>query len=406
LDLSPFPPHGPTYFEILTAMALCHFARQGTNAVVLEVGLGGRLDSTNVCTPRVSVITSISLDHTQQLGESLSAIAAEKAGIIKPGVPVISGVTDREPRDVIRRIAAERGCRLVELGVDFDFEYHPPRHLQQMASPARFDFRSLASAIASGETGCNSRRLTAAGGAAEESTTPESTFRRLLAAGYCHFENLALALLGRHQAANAAIALAVLEELRRAGWTIPETAIRRGLAEVRWPARVEVVGRRPAVVLDAAHNAASIGALVEVLDESFSVRRRLLVFATTQGKDVRGMLQRLASRFDRVIFTRYLENPRGIPPEELQRLAAACWGGSSTATPAPSPCGAGVPPAFSGAGETPAPQAVEVAASPADAWDAIHRLAEPDDLVCITGSFFLAAEMRRQIAARPLSPLP
>ncbi len=211
-------------------------------------------------------------------------------------------------------------------------------------------------------------------------------------------------MLGRHQAANAAIVLAVVEELRRAGWTVPETAIRRGLAEVRWPARVEVVARRPAVVLDAAHNAASIGALVEVLDESFSPGRRLLVFATTQGKDVRGMLQRLAGRFDRVIFTRYLENPRGIPPGELQRLAAVCWGGSatcwggsSTATPtATSPL-----PLGEGPGVRASPT-IEIAASPAEAWDAVHRVAEPDDLVCITGSFFLAAEIRRQIASRPL----
>ena len=116
--------------------------------------------------------------------------------------------------------------------------------------------------------------------------------------------------------------LAAVEELRRSGWTIPEAAVRRGLAEVAWPARVEVVARRPTVVLDAAHNAASIEALVEVLDESFSARRRLLIFATTQEKDLRGMLERLLGRFDHVIFTRYLSNPRSVPPEQLQALAA------------------------------------------------------------------------------------
>ena len=131
-----------------------------------------------------------------------------------------------------------------------------------------------------------------------------------------------LGLLGRHQAANAALVLAAVEELRSNGWTIPEAAVRRGLAEVAWPARVEVVARRPTVVLDAAHNAASIEALVEVLAESFSARRRLLIFATTQEKDLRGMLERLLGRFDHVIFTRYLRKPRGVPPEELQALAA------------------------------------------------------------------------------------
>ena len=171
--------HNPTYFEMVTAMALVHFARRRVDAAVLEVGLGGRLDSTNVCTPCVSIITSISFDHMKQLGGTLAAIAAEKAGIIKPGVPVISGVVAEEPREVIRRIARQNGCRLVELGVDFDFDYHPPRYLERAASPARLDFR----------------------------------FRGLLAPGY--FTDIELNLIGRHQAANAAVALATVEELRR-----------------------------------------------------------------------------------------------------------------------------------------------------------------------------------------------
>ncbi|MCE5269568.1 MAG: bifunctional folylpolyglutamate synthase/dihydrofolate synthase [Planctomycetaceae bacterium] len=344
--------NGPTYFEILTAMAIVHFARRGVKAAVLEVGLGGRLDSTNVCQPRVSVITSISLDHTQQLGNTLAAIAGEKAGIIKPGVPVVSGVTSPEPRDVIRRIAAERGCQLVEFGVDFDVDYHPPRRLESAPSLPTFDYKKPAS---TGAAAC-------------------STAENALA-------SVPIGLLGRHQGANAAIAVAVIEQLRLNGWSIPDEAIRRGLAEVRWPARVEVVARRPTVLLDAAHNAASIRALAEVLEESFSVRRRLLVFATTEGKDVAGMLRHLRGRFDHVILTKYLENPRGIPAERLHALATACWGDSSA------PCRASV---------------IEIAATPADAWAAVHRLAQPDDLVCITGSFFLAAEMRRQIDARPL----
>jgi dihydrofolate synthase/folylpolyglutamate synthase len=142
---------------------------------------------------------------------------------------------------------------------------------------------------------------------------------------------------------------------------------------------VEVVARRPAVVLDAAHNAASIEALVEVLEEIFSARRRLLVFGTTQEKDLRGMLGCLLGRFDHVIFTRYVDNPRGVPPEQLSGLAAQLVS-AGMGMKAPS---------------------IEIAANPAEAWDAVRRLAEPDDLVCITGSFFLAAEMRHQLAARP-----
>jgi dihydrofolate synthase / folylpolyglutamate synthase len=397
LDLSPFPPHGPTYFEIVTAMALCHFARRRVDAAVLEVGMGGRLDSTNVCTPCVSIITSISFDHTKQLGGTLAAIAAEKAGIIKPGVPVVSGVDADEPREVIRRVARQNGCRLVELGVDFNFDYHPPRHLELGESPARLDFRCVQSSD-------HSRGLAAPGEARTTSKTgePEDTFRGLLAPGYFtdYFSDIALSLIGRHQAANAAVALTTVEELRRAGWTIPETAVRRGLAAVVWPARVEVVGRRPAVVLDAAHNAASIAALIETLDESFSAPRRLLVFATTQEKDLRGMLSRLLGRFDHVIFTRYVNNPRGVPPEELQAVAVGCVLASTRSTDQLSD----QPRACEHAPYEGRTTEVEIASTPADAWNAVHRLARPDDLVCVTGSFFLAAEMRRQIAAWPLDP--
>ncbi len=195
-----------------------------------------------------------------------------------------------------------------------------------------------------------------------------------------------LGLVGRHQAANAAVALAALEELRRSGWTIPETAIRRGLAEIAWPARVEVVSRRPTVVLDAAHNVASIAALVEVLDESFSANRRLLMFATTQEKDHRGMLQQLLGRFDHVILTRYSNNPRSVAPEELLELARQV-------SPLPLGEGPGVR-AATGVRAT-----VEIAATPAEAWAAARRIAKPDDLICITGSFFLASEIRPRIAA-------
>jgi dihydrofolate synthase/folylpolyglutamate synthase len=330
--------HGPTYFEIITAAAWCHFARRKVDVAVLEVGLGGRLDSTNVCEPSVSIITSISFDHVKQLGNTLAAIAAEKAGIIKPGVPVVSGVAIDEARDVIRRIARENSCRLAELGVDFDFTYHPPLHLEQVASLGRLEFQY------------------------------GKQFRH----------DVAIGLLGRHQAANAALVLAVVEELRHQGWSIPDAAVQRGLAEVRWPARVEVVSRRPTVVLDAAHNAASIESLLEVLAESFAARRRILVFATTQEKDLRGMLERMAGHFDDVLFTRYLNNPRSVPPEELRAISE------------------GLPKPFA--------SQIHLASTPAEAWDEVLCLAAPDDLVCITGSFFFAAEIRREFTARPFPP--
>ncbi len=327
---------GPTYFEITTALALLRFARHSVGAAVLEVGMGGRLDSTNVCQPQVAVITSISFDHMRQLGNTLAAIAREKAGIIKPGVPVVSGVTDDEPREVIRRTCRQLGCTLAELGVDFDCRYYPPKGLEHTASPGRMDFHYPAMD------------------------------------GLFALDDVSLALPGRHQAANASVAIATLAELSRAGWRIPRAAIRQGLAGVLWPARAEVVARRPTIIVDAAHNLASADALVRLLDESFSARRRLLVFATTQEKDLRGMLNCVLSRFDHVIFTRYLNNPRAVAPEELNDLAEQLTG-----------------------------RRCQICAQPAEAWDAVRGLATEDDLICIAGSFFIAAEMRLHIGSRP-----
>lgn len=324
-------PSGPTYFELTTAMAILFFATRQVDAAVLEVGLGGRLDSTNVCTPRVAVITSISFDHMKQLGNTLSSIAWEKAGIVKPGIPTISGVTNEEPRRVIEDVCRERNSRLVELGRDFTFDYRPAEHLEDHRSASQIDFRS----------------------------------------GDLRIDGLPIALVGRHQGANAAVALATILELKSQGWNIPEAAIRQGLDSVSWPARVEVVARHPTVVIDAAHNVASIDALLEALDESFTARRRLLIFATTKDKDARGMLQRLLPRFDQVIFTRYHNNPRSVPAEDLVRLAAELTGRDFPAT-----------------------------VESRQAWEWAERWAGPDDLVCITGSFFLAGEMHAIMTRR------
>ncbi len=328
----PAESNRPTYFEIVTALALLQFAERKVDAAVLEVGLGGRLDSTNVCTPLVSVITSISYDHTQQLGATLSAIAGEKAGIIKAGVPVVSGVQTHEPRHIIAATAARNGCRLIQLGQDFDFQYRPPRHLELEGANARFDF-----------------------------IRPEGN-------DVARVVDLELSLIGAHQAANAAVALATLEELRRLGWNLSEAAARQGLLEVRWPARIEIVGRRPTIVLDAAHNVASVEALVRALQESFTPGPRLAIFATTRDKDVRGMLAVLLPAFDEVIFTRYWKNPRGVPPEELAAIAEEL-----------SPSRA---------------QNVHIAADPQTAWRLAQAMATSEHLVAITGSFYIAAEMR------------
>jgi dihydrofolate synthase/folylpolyglutamate synthase len=331
--------NGPTYFEITTAMALVHFARRQVELAVLEVGLGGRLDSTNVCDARVSVITSISFDHTRQLGNSLESIAWEKAGIVRAGVPVVSGVYSQPAQGVIREVCRQRDAPLRELGTDFHFHYDPPRGLDAAPNHGKLDFHLA-----------NRREF--------------------------GWEGLSLGLVGRHQAANAAVALAALCELHEAGWPIRETAIRKGLAGVVWPARVELLARRPAVVVDAAHNLASVEALIEALNESFLARKWFLVFATTQEKDYRAMIARLVPHFDQIVFTRYRNNPRAVPPEELAAVAAGLTG-----------------------------RQYPVSAEPSEAWELIRRGASPEDLICVTGSFFIAAEMRNEILRRPASKM-
>lgn len=319
------PPLEPTFFEIATAVGFLHFVRRRTDAAVIEVGLGGRFDSTNVCRPAVALITSISFDHTQQLGNRLARIAREKAGIVKPGVPTVSGVTAAEARPVIELACRERRAPLRQLGVDFRYRYEPGRVTADGLHLARVQVVT------------------------RERTWPV----------------LELGLLGEHQAANAAVALACVEELRSAGWHVPGETVAAGLAGVDWPARLEVVGRRPLVVLDCAHNVASAHALVETLRESFPPARRLLVFAASADKDVAGILRVLAPHFRHAFLTRYAGSARGVPPEALAALLPAD-----------------------------ADLAVTCCPTAAEAWHAARAAAGPDDLVCVTGSVFLAGELR------------
>src|SRR5262249_39969698 len=250
------PPLEPTFFEVATAVGFLHFARRRVQAAVVEVGLGGRLDSTNVCRrPLVSVITSISFDHTQQLGKTLASIAREKAGIVKPGIETVSGATAPEARTVIEEACRHRHAAPRQLGGAFRFRYEPGRI-----------------------TATASRRP-----------------RVQVLTGRRNWPWLELGLFGEHQAANAAVVLVCIEKLRALGWRLDDEAVAAGLAEVRWPARLEIVGGQPMVVLDCAHNLASAQALVETLRTSFDrpagSARRLLVFAGSSDKDLAGMLQ-------------------------------------------------------------------------------------------------------------------
>jgi dihydrofolate synthase/folylpolyglutamate synthase len=314
-----------TFFEVATAAGFLHFVRRRVEAAVMEVGLGGRLDSTNVCRPIVSVITSISFDHTHLLGDRLAAIAAEKGGIIKPGRPVISGATVPEPRTVIERLSRERRAPLRQLGADFRYIYSPGK-------------------VTATHT--------------DRSRVSVATERR-------RWPSFELNLLGDHQAANAAVAVACIETLQAEGWHVPDAAVAAGFAEVSWPARLEVVGRRPLIVLDCAHNVASALALARTLHASFPPARRLLIFAGSSDKDLAGMFRVLSPHFAHAFLTRYSNNMRSVPAERLAELLRA--NGNLPAT---------------------------LCATPADAYKAARAEAGPDDVIVITGSVFLAGELR------------
>lgn len=326
---------GPTYFELATAIALMHFAHRQVDLAVLEVGLGGRLDSTNVCQSLVSVITSISLDHTRQLGSTVEAIAAEKAGIIKPGVPVFCGPLEAGPRRVIAEIAERHGCRMFEAGHDFYHTYTPPHE---------FDLHEQLG------------QLHVAGKVAGEEFS---------------FGDLPLRLLGSHQADNAALAIATCVRLRSQGWLVSSEAMRQTFATMSVPGRVELVQRRPAVVLDVAHNVAAAEALVETLTMCFASQSRILVLAGTRDKDVHGMVRVLLPHFQRVFVTQYQENPRAMPTAELGRLVRQELEASGRSA-----------------------DQVEEYPQAQEAWAAAHSVASADQLICVTGSFFIVADLR------------
>ncbi len=274
----------PTFFEITTAMALVHFVARQVDLAVLEVGLGGRLDSTNVCQPVVSVITSISFDHTQQLGSTLREIAGEKAGIVRPGVPVVCGVSESEAQSVIARVAQQHGSRLIQAGRDFHYRY------------------------------CN-RSL---------------DFEYAIAGQEHSLAAVALAMRGPHQASNAAVALATIAELRHQGWRIVQAAERQGLELVTLPGRVEFVPGEPNVVLDTAHNAASAQALVSTLKELAPSGRRTLILSISRDKDAPAIVRELVPHFDRILVTQYQENPRAIPVGDLAELVSVEMGGRAS----------------------------------------------------------------------------
>jgi len=332
--------HGaPTFFEMTTALAWRFFASRKTDANVIEVGLGGRLDSTNVCQSALAVITSISFDHQQQLGNTLELIATEKAGIIKANVPVISGARATDAQTVIRNKCRETNNELWELEVDFESTVRPQKWNGQLQTPprpaaSRLDFLSLSDRL-------NVKDM----------------------------RDVPLGMFGRHQGDNAAIAIAVWHRLNTDGWGLPRQALLDALAETQLSCRVELVGTHPNVIIDTSHNVASIGALIAALQDHFAPSKRTLIFACSKDKEYEKMLDQILEYADRLIVTQFNNNPRFVPVERLEELAHQ---------------------------KSSQFHSVEILSAPNSEIAVNHacKSAVSNELICITGSFFLAAETR------------
>ena len=255
-----------TFFEFVTVMAFVYFAHRQVAIAVIEVGLGGRLDATNVVTPIVSAITTLSKDHEAYLGPDELSIAREKGGIIKPDVPLVCGRFSDEILDLLRGIARERGSPVFSLGRNFNFF---------LKEDGLFDYRGI---------------------------------KR-------HFSNLQLSLRGRYQRANASVALAALE-IAQDRFPVGELVIRTGLKRVRWPGRLEVMGDRPTVILDGAHNPEGTKALVNELNDLRRGRKVKLLFAAMADKEWEIMLRVLAGAVDEITLTK-VNMERSADPELL-----------------------------------------------------------------------------------------
>ncbi|MFC2030334.1 bifunctional folylpolyglutamate synthase/dihydrofolate synthase [Chloroflexota bacterium] len=317
-----------TTFEVMTGLAFAWFAEQEADWAVLEVGLGGRLDATNVVTPEVSVITSISRDHTAVLGDTLAEIAGEKAGIIKPGIPVVSAPQEPEALSVIRTVCEGNDAPLTLVGDDWRWE--------------PLDSTGLGQAFN-------------------------------LYHGQRAMSGLRIPLLGDVQLENAAVAVATLWEVRHAGLDLSEEVVRDGLWAVDWPGRLEVLSRAPLVIADSAHNGDSARKLMEALETNFEYERLIVVLGSSGDHLTPALLAGLLAGADRAIGT-CAQHPRAARPELIQSRAAEMG--------------------FSVGLSRSVPHALDLALSDAGSGD----------LICCTGSVFVAAEARQEMVTRQGRP--
>lgn len=323
--------HGaPTYFECITAVAFLYFADQAVDVSVVEVGLGGRLDSTNIVNPTVTAITAIQLEHTAILGDSLEMIASEKAGIIKPGVPCLTIQQDESVLGVFERACAERDAPLLVLRRDIEFTQ-------------RFE--------------------------AAHAMGPH--MRVCVSTGNQSLDHLPVPFEGEHQAQNCGIALAILQQLAMRGFDYSERGVLLGLESTVKNGRLEEVWDTPRVIIDGAHTGESVRSLVNALGAHVKSDSMVVIFGCAADKDVDTMLDEIGRGADKVIFTRASGNSRAMDPEALRQRFEDVQGKMSQVEP--------------------------------DLRSAINTAAKSvgrDDLICITGSFYLAGEAKALFQAK------
>jgi dihydrofolate synthase/folylpolyglutamate synthase len=281
-----------TVFELETAAALLYFAEQAVDLAIIETGLGGKGDATNIIRPEITALTAIQLEHTELLGRTLEDIARSEAGIFRPGVPVLSVPQVPAAMAALRDAAAKAGTTLRALGEELDFSY-------------RFE--------ASADLGPH--------------------VRVCLSSSRSSFEHLPVPLRGEHQALNCGLALAVIDELRARGIDAPEGAVAAGLAKTQAQGRLELLLQAPRLFVDGAHTPDSIAALVRSVGAHVRYDSMVVVFGCNADKDIAGMLAKLAMGADKIIFTRAELAPRAADPRELQRKFADVSAKMSQATP-------------------------------------------------------------------------
>lgn len=319
----------PTYFELLTAAAFLHFEREEVDVAVVETGMGGRLDATNIVKPDVVGLTSINYDHTGVLGETLEAIATEKAGIFKSGVTVVASPQPDGVTKVLRKCAEDVGSPIQFVGKDIGFS-------------CRFE---------------SSRAL-----------GPHT--RICLTSPHGHFEHVHSPLCGDHQSLNCAVALGMLAVLRDRGVEIDQAKAIEGLSKTKMQGRMEMISDDPRIMVDGAHNAASVDALMRAIGQNVPYDSMVIIFGCQKDKDIRGMLEHIRLGADKIIFVG-TGAPRSADPHDLAS-------------------------AFSDVSH----KMFQVSEDLDDALSIADRAVGRDDLICITGSFQLVARAKRLIASK------